>query len=456
MRASSRPARALAPLAARPLLVVASGLLVLAAETALAASPHWSGWRGPEGLGIATETNVPLEWSATKNVVWKSAIPGRGHSSPVVWGDRIFLTTAIEGEVVPGAAPVKHVIEGKDFTHPDGVGADRKQTLKVLALDAKTGKILWERTAWEGTPYDTRHKRGSFASPTPVVDGKRVYAYFGSEGLYVYEFDGKPAWSWQTGGIASFGVGVGTSPVLHGSNVIVQCDEDNGEKSFIAALDRETGKEAWRVKREVEVSWATPILVKSEKREELVTAGNQAVIAYDPATGKELWRMKGLASNAVPSPVAEDGVVVLSAGYPAKIAVAVKPGGSGDVTEAGRVLWRYDKGTAYVPSPILVDGLLYLVTDKGLVTCLDAKTGKVHYEGGRPPAGASFMASPVAVAGHLLMPSMDGETVVLKAGTTHEVVRSNPLGEPIAASFAVAGGRIYIRGESHLFAIGTP
>jgi len=244
--------------------------------------------------------------------------------------------------------------------------------------------------------------------------------------------------------------------VLHGEVVIVQCDEDNGDKSFIVGLDRKTGKEVWRTPRNVEVSWATPILVRAGERYELVTAGSQSIIGYDPATGRELWRMKGLASNAVPSPVAGDGIVVLSSGYPTKIAVAVRPGGTGDVTETDRVLWRYDKGTAYVPSPILVDGLLYLVTDKGLVSCLDAKTGKVYYEGGRPPVGASYMSSPIAVAGHLLLSSMDGDTVVLKAGTTHEIVRSNSLGEPIAASPAVAGGRLYIRGEQHLFAIGTP
>ena len=417
-------------------------------------SPHWAQWRGPDGLGIAKDAAVPLEWSATKNVVWSAEIPGRGHSSPVVWGDRIFLTTAIEGDVVPGAKPVKHLMEGQDFQHPDGVGADRKHTLEVLALDAKTGKILWQKAAWQGTPYDTRHKRGSFASPTPVTDGTLVYAYFGSEGLYVYAFDGTLKWSWKSGGIASFGVGVGTSPVLYDNLVILQCDEDNGEKSFIVGLDKKTGKEAWRVARNIEVSWATPILVASGGRRELVTAGNQAIIGYDPATGRELWRIKGLESNAVPSPVAGDDVVVLSAGYPAKVALAMRPGGTGDASD--RVLWRYDKGTAYVPSPILVDGLLYLVTDKGLVTCLDARTGKVHYEGGRPPSGTSFMASPVAVAGHLLMSSMDGDTIVLKAGPAHEVVRANPLGEPIAASPAVAGGRIYIRGERHLFAIGTP
>jgi len=431
-------------------------LLLLTAHTAAAAPPHWAQWRGPDGQGIAGDPGVPLEWSPTKNVLWKTAIPGRGYSSPVVWGDRIFLTTAIEGDVVPGAKGVKHVMEGQEFAHPDGVGADRQHTFKVVALDATSGRILWEKTAWEGTPYDTRHRRGSFAAPTPVSDGTLVYAYFGAEGLYTYDFQGNLKWSWKTGGIASFGVGVGTSPVLYQGILIVQCDEDNGEKSFIVGLERKTGKEVWRTPRNVEVSWATPILVKSGGRDELVTAGSQAIIGYEPKSGRELWRMKGLASNAVPSPVAGDGIVVVSAGYPVKIAVAVRPGGSGDVTETDRVLWKYDKGTAYVPSPILVDGLVYLVTDKGLISCLDAKTGKVHYEGGRPPAGASYMASPVAVAGHLLLSSMDGETVVLKAGTTHEIVRSNPLGEPIAASPAIVGGRLYIRGEHHLFAIGAP
>lgn len=430
-------------------------ILALAAQPALA-GPHWSQWRGPDGQGIASDPGVLLEWSPTKNVLWKTAIPGRGYSSPVVWGDRIFLTTAVEGDVVPGAKPVKHLMEGQEFTHPEGVGADRQHTFKVLALDAASGRILWERTAWEGTPYDTRHRRGSFAAPTPVTDGTLVYAYFGAEGLYTYDFQGNLQWSWKTGGIASFGVGVGTSPVLHEGLLIVQCDEDNGEKSFIVGLDRKTGRELWRTARNIEVSWATPILVGSGGRVELVTAGNQAIIGYDPKTGRELWRMKGLASNAVPSPVAGDGIVVLSAGYPAKVAVAVRPGGTGDVTETDRVLWKYDKGTAYVPSPILVGGLLYLVTDKGLISCLDAKTGKVHYEGGRPPVGASFMASPIAVGGHLLWSSMDGDTIVLKAGPTHEVVRSNPLGEPIAASPAVAAGRLYIRGEQHLFAIGAP
>jgi outer membrane protein assembly factor BamB len=416
---------------------------------------RWPGWRG-FGQGVAADARPPLEWAPSKNVLWKAEIPGRGHSSPIVWGDRLFLTTAIEGEVVPGAKAVKHVADGQEFVHPDAMGADRRHTFKLLSLDARDGRLLWERTVWEGTPADSRHKKASFASPTATTDGERVYAYFGSEGLYAYDFDGTLVWKFDPGVVGTMGVGVGTSPVLFRDLLILLCDEDNGEKSYLVALDRRTGKEAWRVPRKIEVSWATPVLVSAGGRDELVTAGNQLVQAYDPATGRELWRMRGLESNAVTTPLVGDGVVVVSSGFPSKVSVAVKPGGSGDITGSPQVLWRYEKGSAYVPSPILYDGHVYLMTDKGLLTCLDARTGEVRYEGARPPVPASFTASPVAANGHLLLTSQDGDTFVVKAGPRFELVGTNPLGEPVSASAAVAGGRLYIRGERHLFAIGIP
>lgn len=416
-------------------------------------SYNWPQWRGPEGLGVSPETGLPWQWTPSENVAWKTAIPGRGHSSPVVWGNRVFLTTAIEGEVVPGKKAVAHTIDGQEFIHPDSVGADRKHALKVLAIGADSGQILWERTAWEGVPWDARHRKASFASPTPVTDGRAVYAFFGSEGLYAYDFDGKLLWKSDLGGIATLGVGVGTSPVPYRDLVILQCDEDNGEKSFITALDRKTGKPAWRVARKVQVSWATPIVVHAGTRDELVTAGTEAVIAYEPSTGKELWRSKGLDSNAVPSPVAGPDVVVVSAGYPAKVAVGIKPGGSGDLTGTPRILWTYNKGTAYVPSPILYDGYVYLMTDKGLVTCLDARTGEVKYEGARTPMPGSFTASPVAFDGKILIFSEDGDTHVIKAGPRHEVLRTNVLAEPIYASPALSQGRLFIRGAQHLYCI---
>ena len=414
---------------------------------------NWPQWRGPEGLGISPEIGLPWQWTPSENVAWKTAIPGRGHSSPVVWGDRVFLTTAIEGEVVPGKKAVTHTIDGQEFIHPDSVGADRKHALKVLAIGADNGRILWERTAWEGVPWDARHRKASFASPTPVTDGRAVFAFFGSEGLYAYDFDGKLLWKSDLGGIATLGVGVGTSPVLYGDLVILQCDEDNGDKSFITALDRKTGQPVWRVARKVQVSWATPIVVHAGGRDELVTSGTEAVIAYDPTTGKERWRSKGLDSNAVPSPVAGPDVVVVSAGYPAKVAVGIKPGGSGDLTGTPRILWTYNKGTAYVPSPILYDGYVYLMTDKGLVTCLDARSGEVKYEGARTPMPGSFTASPVAFDGKILLFSEDGDTHVIKAGPRHEVLRTNVLAEPIYASPALSQGRLFIRGAQHLYCI---
>jgi len=437
---------------------ISMALFILAASAARAADPagdaRWAGWRGPGGQGIAAATGLPTEWSDSKNVAWKTPIPGKGHSSPVVWGDRIFLTTAIEGEVVAGAKAVQHLDEGKEFIHPDAVGADRKHKFEVLAIDAKTGKILWEKVAFEGTPHDSAHRKASFASPTAVTDGKRVYAFFGSEGLYAYDFDGKRLWKAAMPGIANMGVGYGTSPVLHDGFVILQCDEDGGVESFIAAYDAATGKEAWRVPRKIQVSWATPVIVRAGERDELVTAGAEWLIAYEPKTGKELWRSKGLGSNAVPTPVVGKDIVVLTSGYPSKRAIAIKPGGSGDITGSDRVLWTYEKGTAYVPSPILYGDFVYLVTDKGLMTCLDAKTGAVRYEGARLPVPATFMASPVAFEGKILLPSQDGDTFVIKAGPAHEVLRTNSLGEPISASPAIANGRIYIRGEKTLFAIG--
>jgi len=416
---------------------------------------NWPQWRGPDGSGISHEKNLPAEWAPTKNIKWKTPIAGRGHSSPIVWGNRIFLTTAIEGEVVAGAKAAKHMLGGKEFLHPDSVGANRKHTFKVIALNRDSGKILWESVAWEGTPYDDRHRKSSYAASTPATDGKLVYAFFGAEGLYAFDFNGKLAWKAQLGNIGTIGMGTGTSPILYDNFVIVQCDEENGQASFIVALDKKTGKEAWRTPRKVQISWSTPLLVKTATRSELITSGTEMVVSYDPATGKELWRHKGVESNAIPSPVANNEMVFLVAGFPAKIAMAIKLGGSGDLTGTPNVPWSYAKGTAYVPSPILYGDYLYLTTDRGILTCIDAKTGEVKYEGGRIPIPATFTASPIAFEGKILMTSEDGDTFIVKAGPKHEVIGTNSIGEAVYASPAVADGRIFIRGEKNLYSIGN-
>ena len=414
---------------------------------------NWAQWRGPDGQGVSDETGVPLEWGATQNVAWKAPLAGQGHSQPIVWGDRVFLTSDIEGAPADGHKAPEHRIEGEVFKHPDSVGSDKLHRLNVLAFDLQTGKQLWERTAYEGTVYDDRHKRSSYAAATPVTDGKRVYAYFGPEGVYAYEFDGTLAWKASVGKFALLGMGTGTSPVLHKNLLIIQRDENSGDHSFIAGLDTATGREVWRTARTVEASWATPVLVEANGRTELVTNGNQFVIGYDPDSGKELWRAKGVESNAIHTPLVGHGLVIVTAGFPAKKVIALRPGGSGDITGTDRIAWQYDRGTAYVVSPILYGDYVYLVSDKGIMTCLEARTGAVKYEGGRVPAPSSFMASPVAVQGKLLLTSTDGDTYVVKAGPTHESIRTNAIGEPVYASLAVSQGRILVRGASHLYCI---
>ena len=424
--------------------------------TASVAAPNtnWSAWRGSEGTGVSTETNLPSEWSADKNVKWKSALPGRGHSSPIVWGNKIFLTTDIEGEVVPGAKAVKHMIEGQEFLHPDSIADDRKHTFKVLCVDRNTGKILWEQTAYTGTVYDGRHRKGSYAAPTMVTDGQLVYAWFGGEGdgLYCYDLNGKLMWKTPIANIASVGMGPSTSPVMADGVIALQCDEDEGKKSFIAGVDKKTGKELWRTPRPVQAGWSTPLVVKTAKGTEIVASGFEWIISYEPKTGKELWKMKSFQSNALPTPLTGFGMVYAYSGYPTKKTLAIKLGGSGDITESA-LAWSYDKGTAYIPSSILYGDNLYLMTDRGILTCLDAKTGKVIYEGGRIPVPATFTASPVAFDGKILLTSEDGDTYVVKAGPKHEILATNSVGEPVYASPAISDGMIFIRGEKNLYCI---
>jgi outer membrane protein assembly factor BamB len=442
---------ALTVLVAMALVVMGIGSLASTAEAG-----NWPQWRGPDGSGISNEKNLPSEWTPTKNIKWKTPIDGRSHSSPIVWGNRVFLTTAVEGAVVSGAKAVTHTDEkGKEFLHPDSVGAEKKHTFKVICIDRESGKILWQSTAWEGTPYDNRHRKSSYAASTPATDGKLVYAFFGTEGLYAYDFNGKLAWKAELGKLGTVGMGTGTSPVLFENLLIMQCDEENGEASFIVAIDKKTGKEVWRTPRKVQVSWSTPLLVRTSTRAELIASGSEAVIAYDPATGKELWRHKGVESNAIPSPVANNEMVFLVAGSPAKVAMAIRLGQNGDLTGTPNVPWTYAKGTAYVPSPILYGDYLYLTTDRGILTCIDAKTGEVKYEGGRIPIPATFTASPVAFEGKILMTSEDGDTFMVKAGPKHEILGTNSVGEPVYASPAIADGRIFIRGEKNLYCIGT-
>ncbi len=428
--------------------------LALPARGGPPATASWPQWRGPESQGVSSENNLPTEWSAAKNIVWKTPIPGRGHSSPIVWGNKLFVTTAIHGPVIPGAKTLQHfTADGDVFLHPDVVGGEYEHAFKVLCLDTDTGEILWERTAYKGRVYDGRHRKNTYASPTPLTDGEHVYAYFGAEGVYCYDFDGNLVWKGSLGPIATMGMGVGSSPLLWEGLMIVQCDQDNGVDSFLAAISKKTGEEVWRVKRPALESWSSPIVVATKKRTELVVNSRELVIAHDPASGEELWRSDGVGVNPVPTPVTGHNLVVVAAGVGQKHAMAIRLGGSGDITDTSQIAWNYYKGTAHITSPILYGDYLYLLTDNGIVTCLDAKTGEVQYRD-RVPGPAKFSASPVAFDGKILLTSEEGDSFVFKAGPTFELLSTNSIGEQVHASPAISGGRIFIRGERNLYAIG--
>ncbi len=414
---------------------------------------NWPGLGGPSGNRISTETDLPIEWGPEKNVAWKTPIPGRGYSSPVIWGDRIFVTTAIKGDEVPGHEVAQHILGGGPWVHPDSVDGTFVHQYRVVALDVNGGDILWDELAHEGLPYDDRHKNSSYAAPTTATDGEFVYAYFGTPGLFAYDFDGNLQWSAKIGNVPTLGMGVGSSPVLAGDLVIIQADEDAGDNSALVAFDKRTGEEAWRVARPTSVTWTTPTLVQGDDRNELVTIANEWLISYDPATGEELWRMQGLEANAIHRPLLHDDTVIATAGYPQKVTKAVRLGGSGDLTDTDYLEWSYNKGTAYIPSNLVYDGYVYLLNDQGVLTCLDAETGKIVYEGGRMPVSQRFSASPVAFDGKFMMSGMDGEVFVVQAGPNFEILATNALGEGIWATPSIANGRIYIRTLDHLWAI---
>jgi len=300
--------------------------------------------------------------------------------------------------------------------------------------------------------YDNRHEAASYASPTAITDGERVYTYFGSQGVFAWDFDGNKVWSRDIGQIKSVGVGLGTSPVLYEDLLILQADEDEGEESFILALDKKTGETVYKKRRTTSATWTTPLLVEdAEGRAQLLTSGVEALISYDPATGEELWRAPGLQANAVHVPMVFRDLAIFTSGYPAKITMAIPLSSRGEVESPA---WTYNKGTGYVPSNLLYQGLLYLISDAGVMTCLDPQTGEVVYEGGRVPVPGTHMASLVAVDGKILMINRDGDAAFIKAGREHEVLASNTIDEGVYATPAITRDRIYIRSLGHLYAIG--
>jgi outer membrane protein assembly factor BamB len=429
--------------------LVRAAPFALLALPIIAGSDDWPGWRGPSLNGISPLKNLPTSWSPGRNISWKAPVPGRGHSSPIVGGTHIFLTTDIEGELIPGKVIPKHTLVGKPFRNPDSARADHKHELKVLCYDANKGKQLWERTVHSGEVYDEVHKTADYAISTPATDGKFVYASFGAEGYYKFDFNGNLIWKADLGKIDTLGLGYGPSPVLYKDKVILLADQDEGAKSFIAALNSADGRVVWKTPRKIMGSWGTPVIVDVNGKEQLIANGAPNVVAYDPEDGKELWRAEGPSGVIVHTPVYGTGMLFASVGFPGKktIAIRLDPAEGQD-----RIAWSYTKGTSYVPSPLFYEGYLYLMSDAGVLTCLEAKTGEVKYIE-RVPDSRAFTSSLTVFDGKILMTSEEGDTYVIKAGPEFKVMQRNSVGESVVTSPALAGDSIYIRSDKSLFRI---
>ena len=387
------------------------------------ANRYWPSWRGPTGQGLARGEGYPDTWSATRNVQWQVQVPGRGNSSPIVWADRIFLTTARDGGKRPS----------------------------VLCYRRSDGKLLWESSLPAGEPGRVYWKN-SHASGTPATDGERVYASFGNLGLAAVDFQGKVVWRQSLGQIQNYHGSAG-SPVLYRDRVFLYEDQRHG--AFVAAFDKRTGETLWKTERKARVGWGTPIVIRAGGRDELIVSSQQRVTAYDPDSGKALWHCDGNLAEVIPTPVVGHGLVFCVSGR-AGPTLAIRPGGSGDVTRT-HVAWKQSKGASFVPSPLLYGDLLYQVNDMvSVATCYQAATGEVLWQGRLgEPKSEGFSSSPVAVDGKVFLTNDAGETFVLKAGRQFELLRVNRLEAPVLASPALVDGHWYFRTDRHLMAIGN-
>jgi outer membrane protein assembly factor BamB len=409
-----------------------------------AADRNWPQWRGPRATGVAPHADPPVEWSETKNVAWKVEIPGRGSSSPVIWGDQVFLTTA-----VPAAAtgPASHEPRG-------GVRPREPHRFIVMAIDRATGKMRWERIAREEIPHEATQDNGTWASSSAVTDGQLVIASFESRGIYAYDLKGKPVWQVDLGDKTMRNeFGEGSSPALHGNSLVIVWDHQG--ESFIVALDKRTGKELWRQKREEIDTWSTPLVVEHGGRAQVVVSGMNRVRSYDLESGRLVWHTTGLTMNVIPSPVAADGMVFVTSGFRGNSLKAIRLADArDDITGTPAMAWTLDRDTPYVPSPLLYDGILYILkSNNGLLTALDAKTGTAHYQAQRLEKVPNVYASPVGAAGRIYIAGRDGTTAVVRHGRTFEVLAVNTLGDGFDASPALAGHDIFLRGYTSLYRV---
>ena len=448
-----------------PALVGLAGFLAFTAATASTPNQNWPEWRGPLQNGVAPAANPPVTWSETSNVKWKVKLPGSGQATPIIWEDRIFIQTAIPTgkkiEAKPaesGDEPPRKGDRPSGRTGRGGFGGGAKPTevyqFAVLCLDRRTGKVLWQKVAREEVPHEGyRQGEGSFASSSGLTDGKHLYAYFGSRGIHCYDLDGQPRWSRDLGQMRiAMSFGEGSSPALYRDTLIVNHDHEGD--SFIVALDKNTGKTLWQKPREEATSWSTPLIIERDGKAQAVVAATGKIRSYDVVSGNVLWECGGLTRNVIPCPVADANTVYCMSGFRGSALFAIRLGRTGDLTGTDAIAWTYNKNTPYVPSPLLYDGKLYFfAVNKGVLTCLDTKSGTPLFEAQKLEDLSGVYASPVGAAGRVYLVGRKGVTVVLKQSDKVEVLAVNRLDEKFDASPAAAGNDLLLRGHEYLYCL---
>lgn len=411
---------------------------------------NWHQWRGPNADGVSPHGNPPVKWSEKSNIKWKTPLPGRGSSTPIIWGKKVFLLAAVKTDRIDAtkADPKKQPKRPFGITYPNAF-----YQFIVMCLDRDTGKVLWKRVAREAVPPEGRHNDNNYASASPTTDGKFLYASFGSNGIYCYDLDGNKKWECDLGDMTTrLSFGGGSSPVIHGDSLVIAWDHDG--PSFLAVLDAKTGKTKWKKDRKEPSAWATPLVVEHKGRTQVIANANRRVTSYDLANGAIIWECGGQVFNVTPSPVVKDDVVYCMSGYRGSAAYAIPLDSKGDITGTDKVVWKINRDTPYISSPLLYGNELYFAKSMfGVISSVDAKTGKKRFGPSRLPNVGKLYASPVGAANRIYVQSRDGRTIVLKRGAKFEVLAQNVLDDQTDASPAVVGKQIFIRGSKTLYCI---
>ncbi|MHB1307620.1 MAG: outer membrane protein assembly factor BamB family protein [Limisphaerales bacterium] len=451
------------------------GVSLHAAEGSTDARNNWPQWRGPLATGVAPDANPPLTWSEESHVKWKFKIPGFGTSTPIVWGDQVFVMTAVptgqKTEPAPTPPPVaapEPAAQGTaaaptgEASPPrrgggGGRGGMPKPTevyqFNVIAVDRQTGAAKWQQTARETVPHEGHHRDHGFASFSPVTDGEHLFAYFGSRGLHAYDLAGNKKWEKDFGELRTrAGFGEGGSLALHGNTLVVNWDHEG--EDFVVALDKRDGKELWRKTRDEPTSWSTPLVIMHQGKPQVVVSAAKRVRSYDLASGEMLWEASGMTENVIPTPVTGDGMVYAISGFRGAALLAIRLGHTGDLTGTDAIAWSHNKNTPYVPSPLLYNQRLYFFSgNTGMLSCFDAANGKVVIDAERVAGLPGVYASPVGAAGRVYLVGREGQTVVLKQSDTYEVLASNKLDDKFDASAALVGKELFLRGHQFLYCL---